>query len=321
MNRIAIAIHGGAGQNSEFIEANYDGYMEGLRNAIERGYELLKNGASALDVVEATVRVLEDDPLFNAGRGSALNSEGKVEMDAAIMNGSTLAAGGVSMVTKVKNPISLARKVMSNTKHVHLAGYGALKLAELNNLEMMPDDYFVVERQVNDLKEEKSYGHGTVGCVALDARGNMAAATSTGGLTNSLPGRVGDSCVIGAGCYANSHCASSCTGDGELIIINVIAHRVSSLLELKNLKLQEACDQVIRNIDNPINGDVGMISVDGQGNVAFSFNCDRMHRASIDYTGELVVDIYQPDSLLRPDKSNDDSYRIEADEENEEDPT
>ncbi|TSJ42078.1 isoaspartyl peptidase/L-asparaginase family protein [Fluviicola chungangensis] len=301
MNRIAIAIHGGAGQNSEFIEANYDGYMEGLRTAITRGHELLINGASALDVVEATVRILEDDPLFNAGKGSALNTDGKVEMDAAIMNGNTLAAGAVSMVTLVKNPISLARKVMSNTKHVYLAGYGALKLAKLNGLELMPEDYFIVERQLNDLKEEKSYGHGTVGCVALDSCGNMAAATSTGGLTNSLPGRVGDSCMIGAGCYANAHCACSCTGDGELIIINVIAHRVADLLELKGMPLQEACDQVICNIDNPINGDVGMISVDIHGNVAFSFNCDRMHRAKIDHTGELVVDIYQPDSLLRPD--------------------
>lgn len=309
MNRIAIAIHGGAGQNSEFIEANYDAYLEGLRIAIQHGHELLINGASALDVVEATVRILEDDPLFNAGRGSALNRDGRVEMDAAIMSGNTLAAGAVSMVTQVKNPISLARKVMSNTRHVHVAGYGALKLAELNNLELMPEDYFIVERQVNDLREEKSYGHGTVGCVALDSRGNMASATSTGGLTNSLPGRVGDSCMIGAGCYANAHCASSCTGDGELIIINVIAHKVSALLELKGMALQQACDYVIRNIDNPINGDVGMISVDSHGNVGFSFNCDRMHRASIDHSGELVVDIYQPDSMLRPDNSSNEEYK------------
>jgi L-asparaginase / beta-aspartyl-peptidase len=299
MNKIAIAIHGGAGQNSEFIKANYDGYMEGLRTAIKHGHELLINGASALDVVEATVRILEDNPLFNAGRGSALNSDGKVEMDAAIMDGSLLAAGAVSMVTQVKNPISLARKVMSNTKHVHIAGYGALKLAELNSLELMPEDYFIVERQVNDLKEEKSYGHGTVGCVALDSRGNMASATSTGGLSNSLPGRVGDSCMIGAGCYANSRCASSCTGDGELIIINVIAHRVADLLEMKGMELQQACDHVIRNIENPINGEVGMISVDVNGNIGFSFNCDRMHRAGIDHTGQLTVDIYQPGSMLR----------------------
>lgn len=302
MNRVAIAIHGGAGQNSEFIEANYDSYMEGLKTAIEHGYELLVNGASAVDVVEATVRVLEDNPLFNAGRGAALNADGMVEMDAAIMDGNLLAAGAISMVTKVKNPISLARKVMSNTQHVHLAGYGALKLAELHSLELMPDNYFIVERQLNDLKEEKSSGHGTVGCVALDSMGRMAAATSTGGISNSLPGRVGDSCMIGAGCYANSHCAMSCTGDGEVIITNVVAHKAAMLMELKGMSLQEACDFVINNTDNPIAGDVGIISVNKQGEVVFSFNCDRMHRASIDRRGELFVDIYQPGSMLRPGK-------------------
>lgn len=302
MNRIAIAIHGGAGQNSEFIEANYDAYLEGLKTAVEQGHELLVKGASALDVVEATVRILEDNPLFNAGKGSALNSEGKVEMDAAIMDGHTLAAGAVSMVTQVKNPISLARKVMSNTKHVHIAGYGALKLAELNSLELMPEDYFIVERQINDLKEEKSYGHGTVGCVALDSLGHMASATSTGGISNSLPGRVGDSCMIGAGCYANSLCASSCTGDGEVIIINVIAHKVAMLMELKGMSLREACDSVVNNTEQPIAGDVGIISLNKQGEVAFSFNCDRMHRAGIDHTGKFTLDIYQEDSMLRPEK-------------------
>ncbi len=299
MNKVAIAIHGGAGRNSEFIEANYDAYIEGLKTAVKLGHELLIKGSSALDVVEATVKVLEDNPLFNAGRGSALNSDGKVEMDAAIMDGRTLAAGAVSMVKKVKNPITLARKVMSNTKHVHIAGYGAEKLAELNSLEMMPEDYFIVERQINDLKEEKTYGHGTVGCVAVDANGNLASATSTGGISNSLPGRVGDSCMIGAGCYANARMAASCTGDGELIIINVIAHQVAALLEFKQLSLQEACDRVIRNIENPINGEVGMISVNKLGHIAFSFNCDRMHRAGIDSEGNMTVAIYQEGSLLK----------------------
>jgi beta-aspartyl-peptidase (threonine type) len=299
MNKVAIAIHGGAGRNSEFIEANYDAYIEGLKTAVKLGHELLIKGSSALDVVEATVKVLEDNPLFNAGRGSALNSDGKVEMDAAIMDGRTLAAGAVSMVKKVKNPITLARKVMSNTKHVHIAGYGAEKLAELNSLEMMPEDYFIVERQINDLKEEKTYGHGTVGCVAVDANGNLASATSTGGISNSLPGRVGDSCMIGAGCYANARMAASCTGDGELIIINVIAHQVAALLEFKQLSLQEACDHVIRNIENPINGEVGMISVNKLGHIAFSFNCDRMHRAGIDSEGNMTVAIYQEGSLLK----------------------
>ena len=293
MNKIALAIHGGAGQNSEFIEANYDGYKEGLRIAVEHGYELLVSGASAIDAVEATVRVLEDNPLFNAGRGAALNADGKVEMDAAIMDGNLLTAGAISMVTKVKNPISLARKVMSSTKHVHLSGYGALKLAELHSLELMPDNYFIVERQLKDLKEEKSYDHGTVGCVALDSMGRMASATSTGGISNSLPGRVGDSCMIGAGCYANSNCAASCTGDGEVIITNVVAHKVALLMELKGLSLQEACDFVINNPDQPIAGDVGIISLNKQGEVVFAFNCDRMHRASIDRRGEIFVDIYK----------------------------
>lgn len=299
MNEIAIAIHGGAGENSEFIEANYDGYLEGLRNAIEHGHQLLANGASAVDAVEATIRFLEDNPLFNAGRGAALNSDGEVEMDAAIMDGSRRSAGAVSMVTQVKNPITLARKVMDNTKHVHIAGYGALRLAKHNSLELMPNDYFIVERQLNDLRDEKSYGHGTVGCVALDSQGHLAAGTSTGGITNSLPGRVGDSCMIGAGCYADSNCASSCTGDGEVIITNVIAHKVALLMELKGMTLQAACDYTINNPDQPIIGDVGIVSANRYGEIAFSFNCDRMHRASIDRTGKLFVDIYQEGSLLK----------------------
>lgn len=299
MNRIAIAIHGGAGPNSEFIEANYDAYLEGLKTAVEHGHQLLVNGASAVDAVEATVRFLEDNPLFNAGKGAALNSDGEVEMDAAIMDGHLLSAGAVSMVRQVKNPISLARKIMDNTKHVHIAGYGALKVAKHNKLELMPDDYFIVERQLNDLKEEKSNGHGTVGCVALDSLGRMAAGTSTGGISNSLPGRVGDSCMIGAGCYANSVCASSCTGDGEVIITNVIAHKVALLMELKGMTLQEACEFTINNPDQSIAGDVGMVSLNKYGEVMFSFNCDRMHRASIDRTGKLFADIYQPGSLLR----------------------
>lgn len=299
MNKIAIAIHGGAGQNSEFIEANYDAYLEGLKTAITHGHQLLIDGASAVDAVEATVRFLEDNPLFNAGKGAALNSDGEVEMDAAIMDGNLLSAGAVSMVRQVKNPISLARKIMDNTKHVHIAGYGALKVAKHAKLELMPDDYFIVERQINDLKEEKSYGHGTVGCVALDSLGRLAAGTSTGGISNSLPGRVGDSCMIGAGCYANSICASSCTGDGEVIITNVIAHKVALLMELKGMTLQEACDFTVNNPDQSIAGDVGIVSLNKYGEVAFAFNCDRMHRASIDRTGKLFADIYQIGSLLK----------------------
>lgn len=292
MNKIAIAIHGGAGSNSTFIETHYDAYLEGLKEAVQYGHQLLSSGASAVEVVEATVRILEDNPLFNAGKGSALNSEAEVEMDAAIMDGHLFSAGAVSIVRKVKNPISLARCVMNTAKHVHLGGYGALKLAEEKGLELMPDDYFVVERQLSDLRDEKANSHGTVGCVALDVNGHLAAATSTGGISNSMPGRVGDSCMIGAGCYANSWCASSCTGDGEVIIKHVVAHKVAMLMELKGLTLQAACDQTVANADLPLEGDVGIISVTKSGDVAFSFNCDRMHRASIDQAGKLTVGIY-----------------------------
>lgn len=297
-NKVAIAIHGGAGQNSKFIEDNYDAYMEGLKAAIDYGHVLLSDGAPAVDVVEATVRMLEDNPLFNAGRGAALNSHGEVEMDAAIMDGHRGSAGAVSMVRKVKNPITLARKIMDQGKHVHIAGYGGLIIAEENGLELMSDDYFIVERQINDLKEEKAYGHGTVGCVALDSKGHLASATSTGGITNSSPGRVGDSCMIGAGCYANTFCASSCTGDGEVIITNVVAHKVAMLMELKGMSLEEACNYTVNNAEKKIAGDVGIVSISKNGEIAFSFNCDRMHRASINQAGELFVEIYHTKNWL-----------------------
>ncbi len=299
MNKFAIAIHGGAGQNSKFIEENYEAYKEGLKAAVQYGYQLLGKGVSAVDAVEETVRQLEDNPLFNAGKGAALNAQGEVEMDAAIMDGKLRTAGSVSMVRKVKNPITLAKKIMENTKHVHIGGYGALILAEEYGMELMPDDYFIVQRQIDDLEEERSYGHGTVGCVALDSAGRLAAATSTGGLSNSLPGRVGDSCMIGAGCYADLNCASSCTGDGEVIITNVIAHKVAMLMELRGMTLQEACNFTINNAERVIPGDVGIVSLDKNGEIAFSFNCDRMHRASINSEGELYVDIYPTGSLLR----------------------
>jgi len=298
-HKVAIAIHGGAGQNSKFIEENYQAYMEGLKTAIQYGHQLLSKGISAIDAVEETVRILEDNPLFNAGKGAALNAFGEVEMDAAIMDGNLRTAGAVSIVRKVKNPISLAKKIMEQGKHVHLSGYGALIFAENTELELMPDDYFIVQRQLDDLNEERSAGHGTVGCVALDSAGRLASATSTGGTSNSLPGRVGDSCMIGAGCFADDVCASSCTGDGEVIITNVVAHKVALLVELTEMSLQEACDFIVNNTERIIPGDVGVVSVDRNGNVAFSFNCDRMHRASIDESGELYVEIYHTTSILK----------------------
>jgi beta-aspartyl-peptidase (threonine type) len=299
MNKIAIAVHGGAGQDSAYIRENANSYAEGLRDAVAYGHEVLSKGASAMDAVQEAVKMLEDNPFFNAGRGSALNRDGDVEMDAAIMDGRDLKAGAVSMIRGVKNPIELARAVMNHTQHVYIAGEGALKIAKIKNLEMRPPEYFITEHQRDELLEAAAAAdpskkhHGTVGAVALDLQGNLAAATSTGGIVNSLHGRIGDSCIIGAGCYANNEiCAVSCTGDGELIMTSVIAHKVAMLMELKGLSIQEACNDVILNIDKPFPGDAGIISVDAAGNLGIAFNSQRMHRAWIDTDGQQTISIY-----------------------------
>ncbi|MDB5132754.1 MAG: Beta-aspartyl-peptidase [Mucilaginibacter sp.] len=304
MKRIAIAIHGGASQDSDFIRQNKTGYEEGLKAAVQAGYAVLQKGGSAIDAVERAVNCLEDNPLFNAGRGSALNNQGKVEMDAAIMDGENLKAGAVAMVKSVKNPISLAKKVLEKTSHVLLCGYGALKLAKEAGIVLEEDQYFITGHQLDEFKQAnleetgdillKKQVHGTVGAVALDEYGNIAAATSTGGTPNSLPGRVGDSCMIGAGCYAdNRTCAISATGDGEYIITGVIANTISLYTELTGKNLQEACDYVIkeRNKDTP--GDMGVISINKNGEIGITFNCERMHRAWIDTNGNMEARIYK----------------------------
>jgi L-asparaginase / beta-aspartyl-peptidase len=299
VNKTAIAVHGGAGEDSAFVRANLEEYREGLKSAVEYGNQVLLDGGTAIEAVQEAVKVLEDHPHFNAGRGSALNREGDVEMDAAIMDGSTLKAGAVSMVRNVKNPIELARAVMNYTKHVYIAGEGALKIAKIRGLQMCPDDYFIVERQRQELLEEitrelPKKHTGTVGAVALDKFGNLAAATSTGGIVNSLHGRVGDSCIIGAGCYANNeNVAVSCTGEGELIITGTVAHKIAMLVELKQYSIQAACDFVVRNLEKPFLGDLGVISVDRNGDLGIAFNSERMHRAWIDRNGNLEVKIYQ----------------------------
>jgi beta-aspartyl-peptidase (threonine type) len=298
MKKFAIAVHGGAGQDSQYIRDNRDNYAEGLRNAVQYGHELLSKGIPAIDAVQEAVKMLEDNQLFNAGKGSALNREGDVEMDAAIMDGRTLKAGAVSMIRGVKNPIELARAVMNYTQHVYIAGEGALKIAKIKNLEMRPPEYFITDHQRNELLEAevaepgKKY-YGTVGAVALDMEGNLASATSTGGIVNSLHGRVGDSCIIGAGCYANNDiCAVSCTGDGELIMTSVIAHKVAMLIELKGMSIQDACNHVLLNIDKPFPGDAGIISVDASGNLGIAYTSQRMHRAWIGPDGIMTVGIY-----------------------------
>jgi len=304
MGKIGIAIHGGAGPDSEFIKENIEGYKEGLKEAIRSAYKLLQDGNSAIDVVEEAVRKLEDNPLFNAGRGAAINNDGEVEMDASIMDGKSLKAGAISMVRNVKNPITLAKAVMQKTEHVLLSGYGALEFAKTVNIELEADAYFITAHHYDEYmkmrdKERfqellKKSVHGTVGAVALDKDGNIAAATSTGGTTNSLAGRIGDSCIIGAGCYANNNtCAVSGTGDGEFLIRGVIAHSISSAVEYLHCSLQDACDLVIHGKNKNSEGNIGVISINTQGEIGISFNSDRMHRAWISDDQPLTVCIYK----------------------------
>ncbi|MBA2650385.1 MAG: isoaspartyl peptidase/L-asparaginase [Legionella sp.] len=275
MGKFIIAVHGGASESSPFLKKNEKNVKACLTQAVNEAYHLLEQGNSALDAVEMAVKILEDNPLFNAGRGSALNCNGKVEMDASIMNGRTLAAGAICMVTCVKNPISLARLVMEKTAHVLLSGYGALEFAEQEKIALEAEDYFIAEHQVDELQALK---HGTVGAVALDKAGNLAAATSTGGTCKSLPGRVGDSCIIGAGCYANNKsCAVSGTGEGEYLIRGVVANTIALMVE-RNMSIEEASKHVIFE-RNPLGGEMGVISVDSKGDLGISFNTEIMKRA------------------------------------------
>jgi beta-aspartyl-peptidase (threonine type) len=256
MSEFKIALHGGAGPDSEFIRKNRSAIEEGLSKALETGYNALRKHASAVDAVTETIIILEDNPLFNSGRGSALNEKGEVEMDASIMDGAKMKAGAVSMVRNVKNPVLLARYVMENTKHCVLSGYGALSLAKNEKLALEPESYFVTDHQVEEFlkardeedlqKKLKKQVHGTVGVVAMDHKGNLASAASTGGTVNCLEGRIGDSSHTGSGCYANNNtCAVSGTGDGELLITQAIAASVSMMIEITGCGIGEALDYII----------------------------------------------------------------------------
>ncbi|MBA2657199.1 MAG: isoaspartyl peptidase/L-asparaginase [Tatlockia sp.] len=302
MPKIAFAVHGGAGHLTSFLKENYKASEEGLAEAAEEGYRILQKGGSALDAVELGVKILEDNPLFNAGRGSSLNCRGEIEMDASIMNGKNLKAGCVSMVRSVKNPISLARIIMNKTKHVLLSGYGALEVAKNEGIYLETDSYFITEHQLQEFKKlnkQETFeqiiqkeNYGTVGAVALDKRGNLAAGTSTGGTSNCLPGRIGDSCIIGAGCYANNNtCAVSGTGEGEYLIRGVIAHTISVMMEF-NMSLEEACEYTVHNRNKLINGHIGIISVDNQGNIGISFNTKILKRAWKSTGSKLQVEIF-----------------------------
>ena len=293
--KFSIAIHGGAGTlvKGLMTPEKEEQYKSALDDALERGYAILEKGGSAIDAVETSVKVLENSPLFNAGKGSVFTNEGTHEMDAAIMDGKTLEAGAVSLITGIKNPVSLARNVMDKSDHVFLAGEGAMRFAKSLDYELEDPEYFYDElryQQWQEIKdsdkfqldhsEKKDSKFGTVGAVACDKDGNIAAATSTGGMTNKRWGRVGDSPIIGAGNYANNKtCAVSCTGSGEFFIRGVVAYDVSCLMEYKGMTVEEAASEVINKRVLEIGGDGGLIAVDTQGNITMPFNTEGMYRA------------------------------------------
>ncbi len=294
----AIVIHGGAGP---MTKANLDTglerqYKEALNIALQTGKKILEDGGSALDAVEMTIRVMEDNPLFNAGRGAVFTHEGKNELDASIMDGSNLAAGAVAAVTNIKNPISAARMVMTRSPHVLLIGAGASRFAEEQGLEIVPPSYFFTQRRWDDLQEIlKKEKNGTVGCCALDRHGNLAAGTSTGGMDNKRYNRIGDTPIIGAGTYAsNSTCAVSATGHGEYFIRFTVAHDISALMEYKGMSVRDAADLVVNKKLVKAGGSGGVISLDRIGNVAMIFNSDGMFRAFATADGKEDVLIYKP---------------------------
>ena len=309
MKNFSIAIHGGAGTlvKGMMTPEKEMAYKKALDIALTRGYEVLENGGSAIDAVEKAVILLEDSPLFNAGKGSVFTADGTHEMDASLMDGKTLNAGAVSLVTGIKNPISLARDVMEKSEHVFLAAEGAMKFAKKMGYDFLDDSYFFDEfrhQQWLELKgtdnfqldhsTRKDSKFGTVGAVACDKKGNVAAATSTGGMTNKRFGRVGDSPMIGSGNYANNAtCAVSCTGSGEYFIKGVVAYDLSCLIEFKGLTLEEAASEVIQNRVLKIGGDGGLIAVDANGNISMPFNTEGMYRASKFSTGETEIAIYR----------------------------
>ena len=297
----SLALHGGAGTISQDLpDSIKQNYYEGLEEALSVGENVLSKGGSALDAVEATVRSLENNPLFNAGRGAVYTNEGKHELDAAIMDGSTLAAGAITGVTTVKNPVSLARKVMTDSHHIFFSGAGAEEFADQTGVERVENDYYNTQhryeqwqraQEQSNLKKEKTlpdeFKYGTVGAVALDMDGNLAAATSTGGMTNKRFGRVGDVPIIGSGTFANHSAAISATGWGEQIMRNVSANTIVNYMEFNGSTLEEAMDFVLTERLNP--GDAGFIGIDHEGNISMQMNTVGMFRGSVDSHGNRTV--------------------------------
>ncbi len=342
MTNIALAVHGGAGTilKSQMTPDLEREYRNGLENALKAGWEILDGGGSSLDAVETAVASLEDFPLFNAGRGSVFTHEGEQEMDASIMDGSSLKAGAVAFVKNIKNPVKLARLVMEQTEHVLLVGEGANQFAEQIGVETESDEYFFTEHRWLQLQEAMAEGRvrsdhsagegekrrigeeetepekaetraagsvfssdnpkskiqnpkslGTVGAVACDKNGHLAAATSTGGMTNKKLGRIGDTPIIGAGTYADDSCAVSCTGHGEFFMRSVTAYDVTARMKYKGLSLENAAREAIDFLTS-INGEGGLIAVDSHGNVTLPFNSEGMYRGFVSISGETGIDIF-----------------------------
>ena len=315
MSTFTLVIHGGAGtivkddSNPQLEKA----YKDGLHEVLDAGYAVLEKGGSAVDAVRAAVVLLEDNVLFNAGRGSVFSKKGVQEMDAAIMDGATLSAGAIAAVRNIRNPIELAWQVMENSDHVLLCGDGVLEFALKQGVKLEPDEYFFSQFRYDQWKkirdtDASALDHGdpglerllrnkkfgTVGAVACDVHGNVAAATSTGGMTNKKFGRIGDSPIIGCGNYANNKtCAISCTGHGEAFIKAVAAYDVSCLMEYKGKTLQQAIDIVVHEKLKAIDGEGGIIGVDAQGNGAMAFNSEGMYRGIRNNKGLKIIGIYK----------------------------
>lgn len=301
----AIAIHGGAGTlpRAEMTPDQEAAYRAGLAAALDAGYAVLEGGGTSLDAVTIAVRILEDDPLFNAGRGAVLTHEGTVELDASIMDGRTLAAGAIAGVAHIRNPIELARAVMEHSPHVMLIGTGAEEFAHTRNIAFVANDYFKTETRKAQLRRvlvgdtrpaNELSALGTVGAVARDQAGNLAAATSTGGMTGKRYGRVGDSPIIGAGTYAdNGSCAISATGHGEYFIRTAVAHDICARVAYGGATLQEAADAVMMQRLAKLGGEGGIIAVDASGQVVMSFNSEGMFRGARSSGGKREIAIYR----------------------------
>jgi beta-aspartyl-peptidase (threonine type) len=306
--RVAIAIHGGAGTitRQSMTPEKERAYREALEQALRAGYAILESGGTSIDACIAAVRVMEDSPLFNAGKGAVYTADERHELDACVMDGATRKAGAVAAISRVKNPVELARLVMDRSKHVLLIGAGAERFAVEQGVGLVDPKYFDTPQRLEQLHKEKRREatqptsvpseqdkHGTVGAVALDRHGNLAAATSTGGMTNKRPGRVGDSPIVGAGTYAdNETCALSATGHGEYLMRLVIGHEIASIMRYQRKPLSAASNDAIEQLTK-LGGTGGLVAIDRAGNIAMPFNTEGMYRGSINADGKITVEIYK----------------------------